>query len=214
MGKIHHQKFLKSEKNEIITENDWVSPKGELQCSDTTHIKFMSLPNGGRGIDYKVTLRATNGDVKFGDTKEGSLGIRTHPALRMKGKVATGKAINNNGISGDLVMNQNEDYKNFSIYYSNSFNLGKFTFNNSIRYDDNNIGFLDNLNKNQGDLSLVIATRDTSKENNRRKKLNEKVKNHKLITIAEYFDVSKPTHSAKDDVITTFEIYKKLSSIE
>ena len=47
-----------------------------------------------------------------------------------------------------------------------------------------------------------------------RKKLNEKVKNHKLITIAEYFDVSKPTHSAKDDVITTFEIYKKLSSIE
>ena len=51
-------------------------------------------------------------------------------------------------------MNQNEDYKNFSIYYSNSFNLGKFTFNNSIRYDDNNIGFLDNLNKNQGDISL------------------------------------------------------------
>ena len=53
--------------------------------------------------------------------------------------------INNNGISGDLVMNQNEDYKNFSIYYSNSFNLGKFTFNNSIRYDDNK--FLDNLTK-------------------------------------------------------------------
>ena len=100
MGKIHHQKFLKSGKDEIITENDWVSPKGELQCSDTTRIKFMSLPNGGRGIDYTVTLRATNGDVKFGDTKEGSMGIRTHPALRMKVKVATGKAINNNGVSG------------------------------------------------------------------------------------------------------------------
>jgi DNA polymerase III epsilon subunit-like protein len=47
-----------------------------------------------------------------------------------------------------------------------------------------------------------------------RTKLNDKIKNHKLITIAEYFDVSKPTHSAKDDVITTFEIYKKLSSIQ
>ena len=47
-----------------------------------------------------------------------------------------------------------------------------------------------------------------------RKKLNNKVVNHKLITIAEYFNVSKPTNSAKDDVITTFEIYKKLSSIE
>ena len=44
--------------------------------------------------------------------------------------------------------------------------------------------------------------------------LSDKIKNHKLITIAEYFNVSIPTHSAKDDVITTFEIYKKLSSIE
>ena len=47
-----------------------------------------------------------------------------------------------------------------------------------------------------------------------RNKLSNKVVNHKLITIAEYFNVAKPTHSAKDDVITTFEIYKKLSSIE
>ena len=47
-----------------------------------------------------------------------------------------------------------------------------------------------------------------------RNKLSNKVVNHKLITIAEYFNVTKPTHSAKDDVITTFEIYKKLSSIE
>ena len=43
-----------------------------------------------------------------------------------------------------------------------------------------------------------------------RNKLSNKVVNHKLITIAEYFNVAKPTHSAKDDVITTFEIYKKL----
>ncbi len=47
-----------------------------------------------------------------------------------------------------------------------------------------------------------------------RAKLSDKIKNHKLITIAEYFNVSIPTHSAKDDVITTFEIYKKLSSIQ
>ena len=44
--------------------------------------------------------------------------------------------------------------------------------------------------------------------------LKDKVENHKLNTLAEYFEVTPPTHSAKDDVMTTFEIYKKLSSIQ
>ena len=44
--------------------------------------------------------------------------------------------------------------------------------------------------------------------------LQEKVVNHKLNTLAEYFDVVLPTHNAKDDVMATFEIYKKLSSIQ
>ena len=47
-----------------------------------------------------------------------------------------------------------------------------------------------------------------------REKLGGKVKNHKLITLAEYFNVVTPTHTAKDDVMTTFEVYKKLSSIQ
>ena len=47
-----------------------------------------------------------------------------------------------------------------------------------------------------------------------RSTLGGKVVNHKLNTLAEYFDVVLPTHSAKDDVMTTFEIYKKLLSIQ
>ena len=47
-----------------------------------------------------------------------------------------------------------------------------------------------------------------------RLKLGNKVKNHKLKTLAEYFDVITPTHTARDDVMTTFEIYKKLISIQ
>lgn len=103
MGKIRHKEFIKKGKNEIITKNDWYSPKGIVQCSDKTRIRFLALPNGGRGVDYEVTIVASNGDVKFGDTKEGSMGIRTHPALRLKGDVATGKAINNNGVSGKSI---------------------------------------------------------------------------------------------------------------
>ena len=47
-----------------------------------------------------------------------------------------------------------------------------------------------------------------------RSKLGNKVKNHKLSTLAKYFNVVSPTHTARDDVLTTFEVYKKLSSIQ
>ena len=43
--------------------------------------------------------------------------------------------------------------------------------------------------------------------------LKKKVKDHKLITLTEYFGISPPTHSARADVIATYEVYKKLISI-
>jgi len=47
-----------------------------------------------------------------------------------------------------------------------------------------------------------------------RKVLGNKVENHKLNTLAEYFDIEPPTHSARDDVMATYEVYKKLISIK
>ena len=47
-----------------------------------------------------------------------------------------------------------------------------------------------------------------------RKVLGDKVENHKLDTLANYFGVNPPTHHARDDVMATFEIYKKLLSIQ
>ena len=90
----------KTSEDTIFTNNLWNDSKGKTLCSDMTSIRFFALPDGGRGIDYSVTIKATHGDVKFGDTKEGSMGIRTNPALRLKGEVATGKAINANGDTG------------------------------------------------------------------------------------------------------------------
>ena len=59
---------------------------------------------------------------------------------------------------------------------------------------------------------LKNKTRDTLKIS--RKVLGDKVENHKLDTLANYFGVSSPTHQARDDVMATFEIYKKLLSIQ
>ena len=59
---------------------------------------------------------------------------------------------------------------------------------------------------------LTNPTIDTL--NMSRSKLGNNVENHKLMTLAKYFNVVRPTHTARDDVMTTFEVYKKLSSIQ
>jgi hypothetical protein len=101
-GIIKHQKFIKVDGNTISTANKWLSAKGEEQCSDESSITFHTLGEN-RAIDFDITVHASSGDVKFGDTKEGSMGIRTNPALRVKGSVAKGQAVNSEGIKGKAV---------------------------------------------------------------------------------------------------------------
>lgn len=54
-----------------------------------------------RIIDVTCKLTASDGDVTFGDTKEGSFAIRTAPTLRLKGEVAKGGITNSEGIKDD-----------------------------------------------------------------------------------------------------------------
>lgn len=68
--------------DEITTTNDWLDPKMNRVCSDRRTVRFSTLPGGARMIDYSITIEASDGKVKFGDTKEGSMGLRTHHLLR------------------------------------------------------------------------------------------------------------------------------------
>ncbi len=105
------QKELRIEGPAIISENEWTSPEGKVVCSDTRTITF-GTTDVGRFIDYSITLKATGGDVVFGDTKEGSMGIRTHPLLRLQtdekrgNHTAKGKSINSEGVEGDSDVGQ------------------------------------------------------------------------------------------------------------
>jgi hypothetical protein len=101
-GEIVHEKFLKLADNVISTRNKWVGPKGEIVCRDERTLVFHS-EGKDRAIDISIKLIADSGNVTFGDTKEGSMGIRSNPILRLKGSVAKGKAINNEGVEGKNV---------------------------------------------------------------------------------------------------------------
>lgn len=82
----------------VTSANQWRGPDGKVVLTDERVVTFHLLPDDNRAIDFRVTLIASEGEVTFGDTKEGSMGIRTHPALRLKGPVAKGKALNSEGI--------------------------------------------------------------------------------------------------------------------
>ena len=88
--------------NSIRSENEWLAPGDQIVCTDTTLIAFGATPVG-RYIDYQVTIHASQDDVTFGDTKEGTMAIRTHPKLRLSADkrrgnhTAAGHAVNSEG---------------------------------------------------------------------------------------------------------------------
>ena len=92
----------------IVTHNGWVGPEGQEVCSDEREITFRAHADA-RMIDWKVTIHASQRELVFGDTKEGTMGIRMHPNLRLKNDpqqgvtTAAGRAVNSSGISDQAV---------------------------------------------------------------------------------------------------------------
>jgi hypothetical protein len=88
----------------ISIENRWPAKnKKNNLLTDVTTVKCFTS-KGKRFIEYQFKLTADGQDVVMGDTKEGSMAIRTHPYLRINGKkkiqgkkVARGHALNSEG---------------------------------------------------------------------------------------------------------------------
>ncbi len=77
----------------IWMSHDWVGPDRNRVCEDLRTMKFSTLPGGARVIDFKIELTASDGELTFGDTKEGTMAIRSTPDLRIdKGAVASNSA--------------------------------------------------------------------------------------------------------------------------
>ncbi len=99
-GNIVHEKFLElssgDEVGTIKSQNKWVAADGKVVCTDTRTHRFRNTAEG-QMIDFEVTIHASNGELTFGDTKEGSMAIRLTPTMRLKGEVGKGHIINSQG---------------------------------------------------------------------------------------------------------------------
>ncbi len=88
----------------FLAATKWVAPTGETVLTDERRIVITALPEGEKTLDFNITLKATEGDVLFGDTKEGTMAMRLCPSLSMNSSKSgvstgpsTGHAFNSNG---------------------------------------------------------------------------------------------------------------------
>ncbi len=81
------------------TRESWQKPDASEVLQSETRIAC-GLEGEDRFIDYTITLSATGSEVRFGDTKEGTMGIRFNPLLNLKGAVAKGAALTSEGKTG------------------------------------------------------------------------------------------------------------------
>lgn len=105
-GKIVHDGFtgIRSGAKEglIASRDKWVSADGTVICTDERKLRIYSPgPSDERVFDFEITLHASNGDVTFGDTKEGAMAVRLAETMRLKGEVGQGHIVNSEGVRDD-----------------------------------------------------------------------------------------------------------------
>ncbi|MGB0743738.1 MAG: PmoA family protein [Opitutales bacterium] len=67
---------------------EWLAQEKRILTEERTYT--VTETGDERIIEVNVILKATEGDVVFGDTKEGAFGLRVSPTIRLKGEHAKG----------------------------------------------------------------------------------------------------------------------------
>lgn len=83
----------------IVTTDDWLGPDGTKVCEDTRTVRFYNVA-ATRVLDFDIEVRASEGPVVFGDTKEGMFGIRVPTSMDVTSKKG-GKITNAEGLNDE-----------------------------------------------------------------------------------------------------------------
>jgi len=99
IGTTVHREFVKiasGKQAQVVTRNDWIGPEGKKYLEDERWLTF-GVEGKIRWIDFDIVLTASNGPVRFGDTKEGSLGLRVAETMKVDAKLG-GHIVNSEGL--------------------------------------------------------------------------------------------------------------------
>ena len=111
-GVILHTEFLKKEAPTFVTRDLWMQRPDRIILTDERTFTFGGDAHGN-WIDVEIKLIATHGDVKFGDTKEGTMGVRVPGVLEVQ-KQQGGKIINAEGLTDDAAWGKRSAWVDYS----------------------------------------------------------------------------------------------------
>ncbi len=97
-GVIQHLRFLEVSSGKpavVATENAWIARDGRKLCEDRRLLRF-DAEGDARWIDFDVTLVGGEAAVRFGDTKEGTFGIRVAQSMSVDAQKG-GRIVNSLG---------------------------------------------------------------------------------------------------------------------
>ena len=108
VGKIVLDKIVAAKGGEtgvVTTSQKWTAPDGSVPVTSVQTLRVYDRPESERVFDFETTLTAGEKDVTFGDTKEGTFGIRIAESMRMKQPKAPGAGhiVNSDGLRDDKV---------------------------------------------------------------------------------------------------------------
>ncbi len=102
-GSIRETEFQKVVQGAVIgimrTADDWLGPDGKRVCADERVVRVYDTKSL-RILDFDITIKATDGPLTFGDTKEGMFGLRVASSMDVNKKKG-GKITNAEGITDD-----------------------------------------------------------------------------------------------------------------
>jgi len=99
-------------KSTVTLQLRWITD-GDVRILEEARTYTFRGDANERSIDVDCKLRAVT-DVVFGDTKEGSMALRLHPALRIDGEVAAGSAKSSAGHTGGAVWGKRARWVHYS----------------------------------------------------------------------------------------------------
>ena len=118
-GKEVHEGFSEITSGEkfgiIRSTNRWDDAQEKVVCSDERMIKFIAPTDEKSQImDFEITLKASHGDLVFGDTKEGMMAIRVAESMKLKGHGKTSRILNSAGDRNDAAWGKRADWCDYS----------------------------------------------------------------------------------------------------
>lgn len=116
-GKIVHQGFDETSSGTnvgvIKARNHWVAADGKIVCSDERTLKFYTPVRAGEQVlDFEITLKASQGELTLGDTKEGTFALRVAESMRLKG--GQGHILNSEGARDDKTWGKRANWCDYS----------------------------------------------------------------------------------------------------